>query len=384
MLPACRDILSIVVVLAIVAVYVALFAYYLQATMIRQPYWDMLSIVSRYLQYQRDGNLWTYLWEPHVQHRNVWMRLLTAFDANVFSGVAYPFVVVAAACQVLTAWLLWRTARRHVAGASGAWMGYLALMLVLTSVAAVDCAIPMNGIYPQTVMFTVMALVLFGSDEHAGASRHIQWSRVLAVLAAIAAAFGNAAALSVWPILLWLAWRSQAGRVWTAGIVIVGAVFGAAYLYRLPGVALGAASSAAAPDSSSLLRMADYLITYLGLPWTRAGALALTGKGIGALLLVASVASCLWWGVVRPAESRLDRLAVLLVAFSLATAVLAALGRSGVDAAPSVGWVLLKARSRTSSRDPPHSRVRYSHRAERPDRTQLPIPFRIRRFLPSW
>ncbi|MEQ1898296.1 MAG: hypothetical protein ABL971_12995, partial [Vicinamibacterales bacterium] len=127
MLPACRDILSIVVVLAIVAVYVALFAYYLQATMIRQPYWDMLSIVSRYLQYQRDGNLWTYLWEPHVQHRNVWMRLLTAFDANVFSGVAYPFVVVAAACQVLTAWLLWRTARRHAAGASGAWMGYLAL-----------------------------------------------------------------------------------------------------------------------------------------------------------------------------------------------------------------------------------------------------------------
>ncbi|MEQ1897427.1 MAG: hypothetical protein ABL971_08580, partial [Vicinamibacterales bacterium] len=210
------------------------------------------------------------------------------------------------------------------------------LMLVLTSVAAVDCAIPMNGIYPQTVMFTVMALVLFGSDEHAGASRHIQWSRVLAVLAAIAAAFGNAAALSVWPILLWLAWRSQAGRVWTAGIVIVGAVFGAAYLYRLPGVALGAASSAAAPDSSSLLRMADYLITYLGLPWTRAGALALTGKGIGALLLVASVASCLWWGVVRPAESRLDRLAVSLVAFSLATAVLAALGRSGVDADPRV------------------------------------------------
>ncbi len=319
------------VLFAIVAVYVALFAYYLSATMISQPYWDMFSIITRYLQYQRDGNLWAYLWEPHVQHRHIWMRLLTAFDAEVLSGVGYPFVVVAAACQATAAWLLWRLARRSVLGEPGVWMGCLVLMLVLTSVAAVDCAIPMNGIYPQTVMFTVMALALFDSEEGTGARGRVQWSRGLGLLAAIAAAFGNAAALSLWPILLWLAWRSRAGRTWMAAVVLVGGVFGAAYLYRLPGVAFWESSSPEAPVSVGFLRIADYLVTYVGLPWTRSAALAWVGMGIGALLLVLSVLSCVWLGIVRPAETRLDRVAVSLVAFSLATAVLAALGRSGVD-----------------------------------------------------
>ena len=318
--------------LLIAAVYVVLFAYYIHETMIGQPYWDMFSIITRYLQYERDGNLWAYLWEPHVQHRHVWMRLLTSFDARVFSGIAYPFVVVAAACQVTTAWLLWRAARRSEAGDAGIWMGCVAVMAVLTSVAAVDCAIPMNGIYPQAVMFVVMAVVLFNGEERTDGRGHLQMRRVLAVLGAIAAAFGNAAALCVWPILVWLAWRVRAGRVWMSALVIVGSVFGAAYLYRLPGVALGDASSPVAPGLGAAWRVGDYLITYMGLPWTRSAALAAAGKGIGALFLLMSIASCLWWGVVRPAKSALDRLACSLVAFSLATALLAAFGRSGIDA----------------------------------------------------
>lgn len=320
------------VLLVIAVFHVVLFAYYVHVTMIGQPYWDMLSIITRYLQYQRDGNLWAYLWEPHVQHRHVWMRLLTAFDARVFSGLAYPFVVVATACQATTAWLLWRIARRSVPGETGVWMGCLALMLTMTSVAAVDCAIPMNGIYPQTVMLAVLALVLFDGGNRDAAGRTVQWGRCFAMVAAIAAAFGNAAALCLWPILLWLAWRARAGRVWVAAIVCVGAVFGAAYLYKLPGVALGAASATVPSGSAGVLRMADYLVTYAGLPWTRSAALVIAGKGIGALLLIVSVTSCVWLGLVRPTASRLDRLGVSLVAFSLATAVLAALGRSGVDA----------------------------------------------------
>ena len=76
--------------------YVGLFIYYLQRTIIVQPFWDMYSHVLRYLQFRDDAAWWAYLWDPHVQHRHVWMRLLTAFDVEVFSGVAYPFIVTAA------------------------------------------------------------------------------------------------------------------------------------------------------------------------------------------------------------------------------------------------------------------------------------------------
>ncbi len=335
------DILSTVLLPAILAVHVALFAYYVRETMIGQPYWDMFSIITRYLQFQRDGNLWSYLWEPHVQHRQVWMRLLTAFDATVFSGVAYPFVIAAVACQLTTAWLLWRAVRKNVPGEAGVWAGCLVVMLVLTAVAAVDCALPMNGIYPQTVMFAVGAVLLFDSSDArtAGASSGTtggatpgttQVRRVLAVLAAIGAAFGNAAALSLWPILLWLAWRTRAGRGWVVALAVVGTAFGAVYLRGIPVAALDDASATSA--ASGVLRMADYLVTYMGLPWTRSAALAVVGKGIGALLLIVSVVSCVWWGVVRPATSRLDRIGLSLVALAVATAVLAVAGRSGVDA----------------------------------------------------
>ncbi|MEQ1758132.1 MAG: hypothetical protein ABL986_07415 [Vicinamibacterales bacterium] len=316
--------------IAIAAVYVALFAWYIRATFIGQPYWDMLSIITRYLQYQRDGNVWSYLWEPHVQHRHVWMRLLTAFDAQVFSGVALPFVLTATLCQAAAALVLWRAVRRAEPGDTGMWTACLALMLTLTAVAAVDCALPMNGIYPQTVMFSVLAITLFDSGDRAtdaGLTRR----RVLALLAAMAAAFGNAAALCLWPILLGLAWKTRAGRTWVVAIVVTAAVFGSAYLYRLPGVALGSGQASGAVSADQLLRIADYFFTYLGLPWTRSGALAGVGTAVGVVCCVAGIGALLR-ALLRPIPSRLDRLAVSLIAFTLATAVLAAVGRSGVDA----------------------------------------------------
>jgi hypothetical protein len=261
---------------AVTAAYVALFVYYLQANIIRQPYWDMYSYILRYLQYREDGALWAYLWEPHVQHRQVWMRLLTAFDIELFAGIAYPFIVFAAACQLAAAWVLWRAVRAGVPRDQGTMLGCLVVMLVLTSVAAVDCAIPMNGIYPQAVLFVVLAFVLFDAEALTSGTqgRRVPWRRAAALCAAMASALANAAALVVWPILVWLAWRTRAGRGWTAAVIAAGGVFTAAYLYRLPGAALGDASSPAAgpADPDTLRRMADYLVTYMGLPWTRSGA----------------------------------------------------------------------------------------------------------------
>ena len=91
---------------ALTVIDLGLFAHYLRATAIRLPFSDMYSYVLRYLQYRQDGHLWAFLWSPYNQHRLIWMRLLTAFDIRVLGGVAYPFMVFATACQLLTALLL--------------------------------------------------------------------------------------------------------------------------------------------------------------------------------------------------------------------------------------------------------------------------------------
>ena len=320
----------------ITAAYIAAFAYYLQATIIVEPFWDMYSHVLRYLQFREDGAWWAYLWAPHVQHRHVWMRLLTAFDVEAFSGVAYPFVAAAAACLLLTAWLVWREVRAIAPRELRVGVGCLVVMLVLTSVAAVDCAIPINGVYPQALLFTVLTLVLFDGAGESGAAdeRRRHWRRTAAMLAAVAAAFANAAALALWPILVWTAWRLRAGRAWIFGLAASAVVFIGLYVYGLPlvppqGIDVG--SGAGFLTGDRLLRIADYLVTYLGLPWTRAAALSIPGRLVGASLLVAGTWSVVRHGFIRPPGGRLERLAVGLIMFYIASALLAAIGRNDVD-----------------------------------------------------
>ena len=326
------------VLAAVAVVYVLLFAYYLRATIILQPYWDMYTHIVRYLQYQQDGNWWSYFWEPHVQHRHVWMRLLTAFDVEVFAGVAYPFIVVATGCQLVTAWVLYREVRAGAPRQLNLALGAFVVMLVLTSVSAVDAAIPMNGIYPQALMFSVLALVLFdGKGERAATRRYgVHARRIAALAAAMGAAFANAAALVVWPILLWASWRGRTGWVWTAAVGAIGGAFCVVYLNGLPlaplGDGPGSVSAVLAGGAERWLATSDYFVTYLGLPWTRAAALSVPGRVLGAVLLAAGVWAVVSRGLARPALARLDRLAVALILFSLGSALLAAVNRADIPA----------------------------------------------------
>ena len=318
----------------IAAVHVALFLYYLRATIIVEPFWDMYAHVLRYLDFREGGTWWAYLWEPHVQHRHVWIRLLTALDVEAFSGVALPFIVSSACAMAMAAWLLWRESRRIDPSELGAAVGCLAVMLVLTSVGAVVCAIPMNGVYPQVLVFTVLALTLFeGPWESERGTPRLPWRRLAALLAAMCAAFANAAALSLWPILGWMAWRGRAGRAWTIGVLLLGAAFAAFYLRGLPLAPEGGGPSGlTAPDRLS--RMAEYLLTYMGLPWTRAAALEVPGRIIGGALLLIGVWAVLWRGFIRPRGGRLERLALGCIMFSFASALLASVGR--VDVGPEL------------------------------------------------
>jgi hypothetical protein len=312
---------------ALTAIDVGLFAHYLRSTAIRLPFSDMYSYLLRYLQYRQDGHFWAFLWSPYNQHRLIWIRLLTAFDVRVFGGVAYPFIVFATSCQLLTAGLLAREllsvgVSRDLRRAGAC----LVVMLVLTSVSAVDCSIPIFGVYPPAVAFAVLALVL--SDGDGQSRRLIAYRRTAALVAACAAAFSNAAGLSIWPILLWSAWRGRASVRWIVIVAGVGAGFVAIYVHGLPppDAAANPFGSAAAP-----VKMLEYLLTYMGLPWTRAAPLAMPGRALGGLLLIVSVSVVLWRGLLHPVGGRLERLAVGLMLFALASAVLAVFGRVDVD-----------------------------------------------------
>jgi hypothetical protein len=312
---------------ALTVIDFGLFAHYLRATAIRLPFSDMYSYVLQYLQYRQDGHFWAFLWSPYNQHRLIWMRLLTAFDVRVLGGVAYPFIVFATACQLLTALLLAREPLRvgvsrdlRRAGAC------LVAMLVLTSVSAVDCSIPIFGVYPPAVAFAVLALIL--SDGAGECHRFMTYRRTAALVAAIAAGFANAAGLTIWPILLWSAWRGRASVRWIVIVSGVGAGFVAIYMHGLP-----TPDAVANPfgGAATRVKMLEYLLTYMGLPWTRAAALATLGRALGGSLLILSVSVVLWRGLLRPVGCRLERLAVGLMLFSLASAVLAVVGRVDVD-----------------------------------------------------
>jgi hypothetical protein len=325
-----RSGLLIAALRVITAIDLALFAWYLKASIIREPFWDMYSWVLHYLDYRRDGGWWAYLWAPHDVHRPVWIRLLTAFDIEVFSGTSYPFIVFATACHLVTAWLLWRESRRGVHGRSGEVLGYMVLMLLLTSVAAVNCAVPLTNGYVHVLSAIVLAIVLFdGEGEVRAPGRSAIWRRSAAILAGVSAPLASAVGWAIWPILLWVAWRGNTGRMWITLVGIIGAAFAAIYNYGLT-ITLGDSPTPAAGLANDLLARANYLVTYLGLPWTRAAALAVPGRIVGALLLAAGVWVVVRRGLLRPPAGRLERIAVALVMFSLASALLASAGRAGV------------------------------------------------------
>jgi hypothetical protein len=155
------------------------------------------------------------------------------------------------------------------------------------------------------------------------------------VLAAVAAPFASAVGWAVWPILFWIAWRGRAGRAWMAAITIVAVAFVLVYLRGLSIEEAAGPSPARALDSfDALLGRLNYLVTYLGLPWTRAAALSVPGRVWGAVLLCAGTWAVLARGVRRAPSGRLERIGLALVMSSLGTALLAAIGR--VDLTPAL------------------------------------------------
>ena len=311
------------------AVHFGLFGYFLYRTAITSPISDMFTYIADYLRFRAgEVGLPSYLWQPHGEHRLVWVRLLTWADVELLHTRGIAFMTAATASMAATAALLWYRLRR-TKPMLAAPLALLAPMLVLTSANVVDCSVAINTTYPITILFAVPSIVLFADAQ--APNRHANLRRTIAIAAAIGAGFATAAGLLVWPILIWIAWRGKAPHPWLVAVIGVGCAYVIIYLHDLPPYGLAPALDM---DAESFLspkhvwKLADYFIGFLGLPITREPAFAVPGRAIGLALFLAGLSALAVATFSIRLVKPLDQIAVGLIMLALGSAALAAVGRS--------------------------------------------------------
>jgi hypothetical protein len=191
-------------------------------------------------------------------------------------------------------------------------------LLVFTLLPAnlvVMCTMPVMGGFVHTCTFAVFALLLSDNDS------------LTKRAAAVIAGFGVAGGLFIWPVLAFTAWRSGARRAWLAVIGGVGLVIWAAYLRGLP-----SQPGLLALDLSRMIAMLDFVIRFLGLPWSHAAALVWPGRVIGALVLTAGCHLVLTDAVSGRRKPGFERVGLGMILFAFMVAAAAALAR--LDTAP--------------------------------------------------
>lgn len=301
---------------AVLALYVALSAYVLWRAAVLTPYWDEIDWIQRWRDLQAHGDWARYLLTPVNLHRLPWMFGLIAFDIQTLGGSNLPLIASGALSVGSMAWLLGREA----AGAAPAPLALpaatLAAMLALMAGVILDAATPINVNYTHGAALAVAAIVL----AEGGARDGLSWRRIAALLVAMAAAFGDAAAIAAWPVLLVAALRRR-DWVWVAATGVAGAIFVGLYASGQSGAAGGSILSAL-QDPLGALRLS---LNYLTLPWTR---LSLGFAWIGGLLIALAGLAAVALRGGRQA-SRSEHIACSLILFSLGTAAMAGLGRSG-------------------------------------------------------
>jgi hypothetical protein len=292
-------------------------------TAILRPCRDMFSWIGAFLQRDPHASWAAYVWQPHNEHHLVLIRLLAAAAATFCHGDGAPFVVAATAALLAAAWLL--HAAWHALPESRRAFAPLAPMLLLTTPAAADCAMPVNAVYPLALFFIVAAITLF--DAEAERTKRTEWRRATACIAALLASLASGVGLVAIPALLWTAWRGGA-RNWIIPLALAGTIYGALYIYGLP---------IQPPTSLSpghFLKMADYAVAFAGLPLSRVPACAILARAIGALFIALGLAALIHDALMRNNISRLHRISLGLIIAGLAATALASAGR--VDLATNI------------------------------------------------
>src|SRR5690242_11732102 len=309
-------------VLGVIAVgYLVLFGYYLGATIIRVPVYDLIGFIMHYADFWLRGDWWGYLWIPHNEHRLVFTRLLLLADIDWFRGNTVPFIIFGLLClAVMIDAIVREVMAADLPSGLRLTLAIFVLLLLATSYIVVDCTMPALGQYVHTAACATLALVLMDGAGEGG--RFADLRRVLALAAAVCAAFGIAGGLIIWPVLVCIAWRGGLSRGWILAVLLVGAAFIALYV---PGIKTHGVAGAL--DGQRILRMLDYAIRFLGLPWSHSPSFVWFGRLAGAVILVLGLNFLLRRGLLGPPRSRLERIALGLMLFALLMAVLAGAGR---------------------------------------------------------
>jgi hypothetical protein len=315
----------------VAAAQLALFGYFLWRTAIASPISDMFTYIADYLRFRSgETSLPAYLWHAHGEHHLLWIRLLTWADVEMFHTRGTPFMAAATAAITATAALLWWQLRRALPRpATPASLALLAPMLILSAANVTDVSVPINTTYPLTVFFVIAALVLFAGQPDSNSNGSCR--RLAAMAAALAASFATAAGLLAWPILFWIAWRNRLARAWLAALAAVGVVYAVLYAQNLDLIGLAPALQKGADPFVSavhLRKLTGYFFDFLGLPFTRAPALAAMGRAVGTMLFGAGLTAILIASFSCRLSTPLDRIAVGLILLAFGSAALAAVGRA--------------------------------------------------------
>lgn len=303
---------------ALLVAYLALSAYLLWRAAVLSPFSDEFNWATRWYRARADHDWLGYLLDPHNINRLVWTRLAMALDMGALGGTNAPLILSGAAAMSVMAWTLGVQAARAAPQPLKLTATALAVMLTLIAGNILDASIPINVTYTHGAVFSVLALVLSEGAPKNG----LGWRRGAAMVCAVAAAFGSGVGLAVWPVMAWGALRRR-NWSWLATVLICGAVFVGLY-FSGQGHGADHASAAARHDPWNAIVLT---LSFVTLPWTRV-ALQVAWVG-GGLIFAGAGAIILIKG--GPKATPVERVACGLILFTLGAAVMAGLGRTGLQ-----------------------------------------------------
>lgn len=308
-----------------------LFLVYFPFAIIVTPYGDMLDFLSGF--YNLDGNsIWQYLWAPHNGHRIVFTKLLTIGDARIFGGAGYPVALICISAFLFAATIAVIGIRRSVNDPKARrWVTAVAVLMLFPTSSFASLAYPVNSQHMLVVFFVFLACVLLvragGGAGNTSVGRNTYF--FLAMTAAVCATLTLLNGLMVWPILVWMSWVLRLGRGKFFAVVTLGILTIAAFSYHY--VFSGYRSSVNLVDMAQIVK---YLIEYHGMPWVWVGPLYWPAMMFGLAILSVSIFSLK--NLLAPRTLKpIGVIALAMLIFSLATAVMIAGGRHQLDLLPA-------------------------------------------------
>jgi hypothetical protein len=307
----------IVAIVFLAAAHCAAFAYFVERAPIRVPVYDLLDWLRFYSERMEARDWAGYLWTPHNEHRIVISRILLLIDARFLNGEGSAFALFGA---LLLAGIVAAISMLVASGAGAKRFRLVALsfalMLTMPAYIATTISMPAMGVFLHTSAFALFSLLLI--DAEPGYAR-----RFAAILTACIASFGVSGGLLVWPAMAWLSWRRSQDLFWIV-LIACGAGFGVLYFHGAPSLHASAIGVAQIPD------VLDYMIRFLGLPWSHLHALVWPSRAAGLTLLLAGSYLIVRDTLTRPKILRMQRIGLALLLFVLLIAFAAGTARSDI------------------------------------------------------